>query len=173
MATTSSEAPSRDSAAGPSQDPYCTDDHRGDEANQNGLSSRDIGPLRVLLTSSSGHQRGGPHAETDRQGKDQRQERLGESDGGHGVGSQSRDKEDVADGEHRLHDHLQHHGNGQQNDGATQAPFREILLGALDGLSEGLPEGGFPCRGPDRGRAVHSRDGEGSSRICSERISRR
>jgi len=48
------------------------------------------------------------------------------------------DEEDVHDGEQRLEDGLEHHRHGQQEEGAADGAFREVLAGAADGFAERL-----------------------------------
>jgi hypothetical protein len=76
--------------------------------------------------------------ESDRHRIDDRHHGLGESDGRDRVGAEVGDEEDVHDGEQRLEDGLEHHRHGQQEEGAADGAFREVLAGAADGFAERL-----------------------------------
>ena len=56
-------------------------------------------------------------------------QRLGDADGGDGVGAEPADEEDVGDHEHGLHHHLEHHRHGEQHDGAPDGRFGVVLMG--------------------------------------------
>src|SRR6202012_3225833 len=52
-------------------------------------------------------------------------------------------EEDIHDGKEGLEDHLQHHRDGQQQDGAVKTALSEVLMPAAQGLAYRLPEGGL------------------------------
>ena len=77
-----------------------------------------------------------PHADR----VDDRQQALGQPDGGDRVGPQLGDPEDVGDGEDRLHHHLEHHRDGQEDDGARQRHGGQIAARPAERLAHERPE---------------------------------
>ena len=110
------------------------------DAERDRLDRRPRRRFAVLLADAPRHDRGGPDAQAHRQGVDEREHRLGEPDGGDRVRAEPPDEEDVGDGEDALHRHLQHHGNGQQQDGAPDRAFGVVLLGPANRLADVGPE---------------------------------
>jgi hypothetical protein len=99
------------------------------------------GTFRVPLADAARHRGRDADAEPHRDGVDQSDERLGESDGGNRLGTQARHVEDVGHREHRLHHHLEHHRDGQQHHRPADRAFGVVLLGAADRFAEIGPEG--------------------------------
>ena len=60
--------------------------------------------------------------------------------GRHGIRAEMRDPEDIDDREQRLHDHLEHHGDRQQQDRARDWAFGEVLPRAVHGFAHRCPE---------------------------------
>jgi hypothetical protein len=116
----------------------------GGERDQNsesdGLHRGHCGAVAVLFADAPGHHGGGRHADSHSDGKDGRQHRLRESHCGHGVVAEMRDPEDIDDREQRLHHHLEHHGDRQQQDCARDWAFGEVLPRAVHGFAHRCPE---------------------------------
>src|SRR5208337_2009997 len=96
--------------------------------------------LGILLAGAARHHSGSGETQAHGDGHDEGQQRLGESNGGHGVRSQARHPENVHHGEQRLHRHLQHHGDGQQKNGTVDADGGIVLVGAAKGLADRGPK---------------------------------
>ncbi len=88
-------------------------DHHAEHDHLHGRLRRAIG---ILLADAARHHRRRANRERHRHRVDDRQHRLGEPDRRHRVGAQLRDEEDVDDGEERLHAHLHHHGDGEDDE---------------------------------------------------------
>ncbi|EAU65076.1 conserved hypothetical protein [Stigmatella aurantiaca DW4/3-1] len=102
-----------------------------------GLHRRARGPLGVLLPHAPGDQRGGADGQPQGDGIGEREHRLREAHRGHGLRPQARDEEDVHQGEDGLHHHLQHHGDGQQQERAIHGARAEVLVRAAHRLGQG------------------------------------
>ena len=89
---------------------------RNHEADHNGLHPRNGCVFRILLADAARHHGGGGERKAQADGKDERQQRLGEADSGDSVGAETADPEHVDNGKERFEHHLQHHGNGEQED---------------------------------------------------------
>ena len=100
----------------------------------------------VLLANPACDDGGRPDSEPHRQGVDQREHRLGEPDGGNRIWPQTTDEEHVGDREDALHRHLQHHGDGEEEDGAADGSSSVILFRAAQRLADVRPES-FAGRG--------------------------
>ena len=97
--------------------------------------------VRVLLADAPRHRGGGADRQADGQRVDDRHQRFGDADGGDRVGAEPADEEDVHHGEHRLHQHLEHHRHGEQHDGAADRRLGVVLVRAADRFLERRPEG--------------------------------
>jgi hypothetical protein len=104
--------------------------------------------LLVLLPHAPGDERGRTDGETKGQRVDHRLHGLGETDRGLRLGAETTDEEDVGDGEHRLHHHLEHHRDGEHEDGAPERRLGQIAVRAPQCLSHLGPE---RTLGPGRG----------------------
>ena len=93
-----------------------TKHQRGDEPEEHRLDRGNGCAVRIPFSNSSRDHRGGRHGKPHGDGKDQGQNRLGEADGGNRVRTKAADPEDVNDSEERFEHHLQHHGDGEQQD---------------------------------------------------------
>ena len=103
------------------------DDGRQHETDEQGLSGKLCRAFRVLLADPPCHERGDGHAETDRDGVQQRHDGFGHTQRRNRVGAEARDEKDVDDREHRLHQHLEHHRDREQDDRALIGSAGEIL----------------------------------------------
>ena len=108
------------------------DGQRDEQAEEDGLHAGNGRIVGVLLADAARDHRGGRHGKADADGKDQRQQGLGEPDRGHGIGPEAADPENVDDGEKRFEHHLQDHGNGQQKDGAVEVACGVVLVRAAE-----------------------------------------
>ena len=70
---------------------------------------------------------------------DEREPRFGEADGRDGGRAELGDEEHVADGEHALHDHLEHHRNGEDEDRARDGAFGVVAVRAAQRFADGVP----------------------------------
>ena len=111
-----------------------------DQPERDRLDRRPRCRLLVLLAHAPGDERGRTDGESEGQRVDHRLHRLGETDGGLRLGAQPSDEEDVSDGEHRLHHHLQHHRNGEDEDGAPERRLGQVAVRAAQGLPDLGPE---------------------------------
>ena len=48
-----------------------------------------------------------------------------------------------ATSEHRLHEHLEHHRDREQHDGAADGRLGVVLVGAANGFADGFPDRRF------------------------------
>ena len=95
------------------------DDDRRDDAERDALHRRLRRARRIFLADAARHHGGHTDRQTHRGRVNERQHRLGEPDRGDGVRADVRDPEDVDHGEQRLHQHLEHHRHGEQDDGSA------------------------------------------------------
>ena len=117
-------------------------DHgRDGDSNANGVQCGHRRAIRIFFADAPRHHRNGRHAKTHRNPVDDGQHAFGQADSGYGVGSQARHEEHVDDGEQRFHRHLEHHRHGEQQYGAADATFGEILARAKDGGADVAQEG--------------------------------
>ena len=94
------------------------------------------------------------------------EDRLGEPDHRNGVGAEARHPEDVDDREHRLHRHLEHHRDREQEHRSAHAALRVVVLLARQGFAHdvhGSPPAargacvdGFSVHSPASKRGVES-----------------
>ena len=112
---------------------------RNNEPERNGLHRGNSRTLGIFFPDAARHHRGGRQTKPHAHGKHQAQHRLRESDGGHGIGSEASHPEHVHHGEQRLQHHLQHHGHGQQENGAVQASGGVILMRPANRLHQRSP----------------------------------
>ena len=83
----------------------------------------------VLLTDSPCHQCGCGHTDANRDGIQQRDYCFGQANGSNRICSETCNKKDIHDREHRFHGHFQNHGNGQQEGGACDRAFCVVDAG--------------------------------------------
>ena len=86
------------------------------------------------------HRRRRADRQADRRGVEDRHQRLGDADGGDGVGAQLADEEHVDHQEHRLHHHLEHHRHREQHDGAADGRFGVVLMRSADRFAQRRPD---------------------------------
>ena len=86
------------------------------------------GALRILFADASRDHRGGGHAEADGDRINDRQNRLSESYGGHGILAQPAHKKNIDNGEHGFHTLFQDHRYRQKNNGTADAARGKILV---------------------------------------------
>ena len=150
---------------GSGKEPGKADAHGQEETEQVDLNHHHGRGIGVFLSDPPGHHRRRRDAEPRSQGIHDDHQRLGETDGGDGIGTQPRHEKHVRQGEDGLHGHLQHHGHRQQHDPAVHADLRIVLIALGDRRPEGLEEAEeriFLIRftqGVDRRRAVARREG--------------
>src|SRR4026209_2372310 len=72
-------------------------------------------------------------------GMDDLHHRLGDADGGHGVGADARHVEDVDDGEQRFHRHLEDHRHRQHHQRRAHGPFGVIAIRSADRFDNQRP----------------------------------
>ena len=96
--------------------------------------------VRVLLADAARDHRGRRHAEPHAHREDQGEDRLGQADRGDRVRTEAADPKDVDHCEQRFQHHLQHHGDGEQQDRPVQAARGVVLVAAPQGFSNGLPK---------------------------------
>ena len=106
----------------------------------NRLDGRGRRALGRPLADAPGHHGGGPHAEPDRDGEDERQQRIGQSQNGDRLRAEAADEVDVDDREHRLHPHFEDHRDGQQQHGATEAAAGVVTRRGAHGIAHVTPE---------------------------------
>ena len=88
--------------------------HRHEHTDPDHLPRRNRRGLGILLTDTPCHHGGRPHGEADGDGVQQRDHRLGQAHRRDRIGTETGHEEDIHDGEHRLHGHLEDHGYRQQ-----------------------------------------------------------
>jgi hypothetical protein len=115
---------------------------RGQDAYDDGLHCRSRSQVGVLLADAPGHEGGGGHGQTHGQAEDDGQQRLRQPYCRHRVGSKPAHPEHVQDAEDRLHQHLEDHRHGKQEDGSVQRAFGVVVVAALHGLLEQRPPRG-------------------------------
>ena len=93
----------------------------------------------IVFADAARYRRGGGHGETHGDGEDDHDDRFGESDRSHRVGTEARHPEGVDHAEGGFHHHLQDGGNGEQGDAPGQTALREILRGAGQRFAQELP----------------------------------
>ena len=109
---------------------------RDHEAEHDGLHAGDGSVFGILLADAARHHGSGGKREAEADGKDQRQQRLGEADGGDSVGAEATYPEHIDNGKERFEHHLEHHGNGEQEDGAVEATGGVVLVRAAEGFTD-------------------------------------
>ena len=112
-----------------------------DEPEEDRLHCGNSSAVGVPFADASRDHRGGRHAKPHADSKDQGQHRLRQPDGGNRIRAQAADPEDVDHGKERFEHHLQHHGDGEQQDRPVQAAGSVVLVAAAQGFSNRLPEG--------------------------------
>jgi len=110
------------------------------DAEDEDLSGGLRGEGGIFFTDAAGDDGGGREGDADGDREDERHDRLGEADDGDGVASETGDPEDVHDGEQRFHEHLQDHGDGEEQDGAVERERGVVVLFAAEGLRDAAPE---------------------------------
>ena len=111
-----------------------------EEPEHDGLNGGDGGVFRIFLADAARHHRGGGQGNAEADGEDQSENRLGQSDGGDGIGAEPPDPEGIDHGKERFEHHLQHHGDGEQQDRAIQAAGGEVLMRTAQGFADRRPE---------------------------------
>ena len=112
------------------------------DAKYDDLPGRLRRPLGILLADSSRDDRGRGERNPNCDGVDERHDRFGQADHGHRLLAETRHPEHIDDGEERLHDHLEHHRNREQQDRAVQRSGRVVVMLAPQGLPDDAPERG-------------------------------
>jgi hypothetical protein len=97
------------------------------------LRRRDPGALPVTFPNAASDHRCCRHAGTDGDREEDADHGFGEPDRGHGVGAEARHEEGIGEGEDRLHHHLEHHWDREQDDGAADWAGGELELFAGQG----------------------------------------
>jgi hypothetical protein len=113
---------------------------RDRDSQKNRLRGGDGSASGVLFADAAGNHGGGGQADAERDGKYQHQHGFGEADRGDGVCAQASHPEHVDQGKQRLHQHLEHHGDGEQDDRAADRKLGKVLMAAFDRLGNGAPE---------------------------------
>src|SRR5262249_7622467 len=103
------------------------DDDREEDADRDGLRGGTRGAFRVVPAYPARDQRHRADAEPDRQRVNERHQRLGDRDRRHGLGAEPRDEEHVHHGKNALHQHLQHHRDGEQHDGVAYVALGVVV----------------------------------------------
>ena len=125
-------------------------DDAGQHADQDRLDGGARRRVGVLLADAPRHRRRRANRQPHRDRVNDGHQRLGDADGGDRVRAEPADEEDVRHREHRLHQHLEHHRHGQQDDGAADRRLRVVLVGAFDRLAQRRPESGRRLHGHGR-----------------------
>ena len=141
-ARTSGDAPISASSGRANQKPSDAERDRDEQAERDRLHRRARRAVGILLADAPRDRRRRAHAEAHGDRVDDGQHRLGQADGGDGVGAEARDPEDVDDGEDRLQHHLEHHRDGEQQDRAA-----DRALGVLAVMRSGDRLRGSSSRG--------------------------
>ena len=115
------------------------EDDRKEHSQKDRLCGRARGTVPVALAGTPRHHGRHADAQPHRHRVDDRDGRLGQRDARHRLVPQPRDEEDVHDREERLHRHFQHHGDGEEDDRASQRPAGGIAACAADRVHEDLP----------------------------------
>ena len=97
-------------------------------AEQHRLGGGDPGAGDIPLADPPRDHGGGRDGHTSGDGEENADHGLGEPHGGHGLGAEPGDEESIGEGEDRFHDHLENHGDDEQNDGPTDGPGGEVQL---------------------------------------------
>ena len=108
---------------------------RDDQSEKDGLHSGNRRIHGILLADAACDHRGSRHGKADANGKDECQQRLGETDGRDSVGPEAAYPENVDDCEKRFEHHLQDHRNGQQKNGAIEVSSRVVLVRPAERLA--------------------------------------
>src|SRR6266852_581176 len=118
-------------------------DNGGDhESNDDGLNACDGCAGGIFFADAASNHGGCGKAEAEANGHDETEKRLGEADGGDGVGAETADPENVDDSEKGFQDHFHNHGNGEEENGAIEIAGGEVLVRAAEGFADGAPERG-------------------------------
>jgi hypothetical protein len=148
------EQPARVEPAGES------DDRRDDDAEREHLHGRHGGAVAILLANPPRHRRRRANAQRHRNGIHDGQHRLGETNSRHRVRAKLRDEEDVDDHEQRLHAHLEHHRNREQEHGRPHRALRVVARRSTHRFFHKLPthnETSPPCTWGPRVIGPHDR----------------
>ncbi len=136
------------------QDAGDADDRADREAHDDRLHGSPGRAVGVAFADAprDGRRRADREADGDR--VDDRHQRFGDADGGDRVGeAETADEEDVRHGEHRLHQHLEHHRDRQQEHRAADGHPGEVGGRSANGFAERRPERpGFGLRSVVRRR---------------------
>jgi len=94
------------------------------------------GRLGLLFADASSYHRGRRHRQPQPNREDKDDESCREPDASHGIGSKLAHEIDVCHFEDRLHQHLQHHRNGQKENGSPDAAGRVVPPSASNGAAD-------------------------------------
>ena len=128
-------------------------ERRNDDAEEDRLHGGTRRAIRVVLADAARHERRRADRQAHRDRVDHRQHRLGQPDRRDRVGAKVRHPEDVRDGEDRLHRHLDHHGHGEHDHGATDGRGRVVERRTADRVPERRPHARIRGHHGRRGRA--------------------
>ena len=117
-------------------DPDETEHDGGDESDCNGLDGGSGRSLGIMLADPPCHGSGGPHAQPHRDHVHERNDRFRETDARDSARAESGHEKNVRDREDALERHLQHHGDGEEENRARDGPLREILRSAAQCLAD-------------------------------------
>src|SRR6185369_8486485 len=110
------------------------DDDRDGQCESDRLHCGACSAIWILFTDATSNHRHRTDTQTDRERVNQSHERLGETDSRGGVGAEMRHPENVDDSKNTLHDHLEDHGNSEQQDRASDRTTGIVSMRAANRL---------------------------------------
>ena len=137
MAITAGVAPMIPSRCGAKKMPVTPTTPDSSKSDGDRLYGRDRRAFGIFLADPPRHERRGRHAEPHRDAEHQYQARFGQRHGRQRIHAEACDEENIDDAEERFHQHLEHHGDRQQDDRAAEIALRQVAMSAGQGFPDG------------------------------------